>query len=303
MMTRAHRLSFLKVLAAVAWADGVVEESERNRIKVLFNGFDLDPADRKEVDVLLDRPVSFERALDLTKEFAGAIGPPGARKQLLEEIEEMLGASADRTDDERELLEHVSAILSDHTLVDGLVEKLRGVFSKTFFSGDRDRKKAGGLTDFAKNSALHRVAELAKERGWSLSDDLHEWNRVTLLGVLLARIAHLDEGWQGGEREVVEKVLRERFRLDDAELEVLGTVMHEERDRDTDLQRICAEYCRVSTMEERLEILEALFAVASADTTITKEEVERIREIANFLWISNPEYLSVHDRYRDRIAR
>ena len=87
MLNRTHRLAFLKVLAAVAWADGVVEEDERNRIKVLFNGFDLDPADRGEVDRLLERPVSFDRALALTKDFASAIGPPGQRKRLLSEIE------------------------------------------------------------------------------------------------------------------------------------------------------------------------------------------------------------------------
>jgi uncharacterized membrane protein YebE (DUF533 family) len=31
----------VKVLAAVAWADGTVQEDERNRIKVLLNGFGL----------------------------------------------------------------------------------------------------------------------------------------------------------------------------------------------------------------------------------------------------------------------
>jgi uncharacterized tellurite resistance protein B-like protein len=81
-------------------------------------------------------------------------------------------------------------------------------------------------------------------------------------------------------------------------LEVMGEV----RNRETDLQKICAEYCRISTMDERLEIVDALFAVAGADGTISKDEVERIRKIADLLWISNPEYLSVRDRYRERIA-
>jgi uncharacterized tellurite resistance protein B-like protein len=64
---------------------------------------------------------------------------------------------------------------------------------------------------------------------------------------------------------------------------------------------MCAEFCRVSTMEERLDIVDALFAVGAADGRISRDEVELIREIADLLWISNPEYLSVRGVYRDRI--
>ena len=89
--------------------------------------------------------------------------------------------------------------------------------------------------------------------------------------------------------------------MDEPSREVLFTVMEEERHRDTDHQRICAEYCRVSTMEERLEVLKVLFTVAAADGSISKKEEELVRRIADFLWISRPEYFAVRDRFRDRI--
>lgn len=301
MMTRAHRLSFLKVLAAMAWADGQVEEDERNRIKILFNRFELDPADRKEVDALLDSPVTFEHAVELTKEFAGQITLPGSRKQLLEELESMIGAKRERAPEEDELLGHVRAILASHTVVDGMMEKMRGLFSRTIFTG-RSGAPAGRLTEYTRNAALQRLHDRFHEKGWNLDADLPEWNRVTLLGVLLANVALLGEGWDHGERDVVAKVLSEQLAMNEPQRELLLEVMGEERNHDTDLQRICAEYCRISTMKERLEILDALFAVASADGTISKDEVERVRKIADLLWISNPEYLSVRDRYRERIA-
>jgi uncharacterized tellurite resistance protein B-like protein len=301
-MTRAHRLSFLKVLAAMAWADGSVEDEERNRIKVLFNRFDLDPGDRREVDALLEAPVSFERALELTKEFAGRIAPPGSRGELLRELEEMIGSREDRAPEEAELLDHVRAILSGHTVVDGLVEKLRGLFGRTLFSGREPAASPGRLTEYARNSALRQLHDRFRAKGWSLDRDLPEWNRVTLLGVLLADVAHLGRGWDHGERDVVAKVLSEQLDMDEPQRELLLEVMAGERERDTDLQKICAEYCRISTMSERLDIVEALFAVAAADGSISKDEVERIRKIADLLWISNPEYLSVRDRYRERIA-
>jgi uncharacterized tellurite resistance protein B-like protein len=300
-MTRAHRLAFLKVLAAAAWADGVVDETERNRIKALFNSFSLDPGDRGEVDRLLDRPVTFERALELTKEFASTIAPPGRRKELLAEIETMLGDEAGRTPEEAQLLGHVRAILSSHTVVDGLVEKFRGLFSRTLFARRESSARVSELTEFARNSALQRLEQVFRERGRTMDGDPATWNRVTLLGVLLAHIAHLHEGWNDGERDVVDRVLANRFAMDDASRDLLLTVLEEERGRDTDLQRICAEYNRISTMDDRLEILDALFTVGSVDGTLTRHEVEQIRRIADFLWISNREYLGVRDRWRERI--
>ena len=231
MLTRADRVAFLKVLAAVAWADGVVEPEERNRIKVLFNGFELAAEDRREVDALLERRVDLDEAVELTKMFAGALATPGDRRRLSEEIESLLGDEAHHSPEERELLSHIRAILSSHTVVDGLLEKFRGLFSRTI------------------NARSH--------------------------GTPVSR--------------------------DDLDRKFLEDLRDDRPDRQSELQRLCAEYCRHSTMEDRLRVLDALFRHAAADHVITKQEAEHIYRIAHLLWISNPEYHQVRDRYRDRI--
>lgn len=227
----AHQLSFLKVLAAVAWADGQIREEERNRIKTLLNAFELDLAERKEVDALLVRPVGFEEAVELTKEFAASLAGPGVRRQLLDEVERMLGDEAHRTEPERELLRHVRAIVSSHGPIDGLVEKLRGLFG-------------GFLGRAAPDAAAPR---------------------------------------------------------EDRDAAFLREAMDDRPERDSDLQRICAEYSREATMAQRLGIVEAMFARMGADGTIDKREAEHVRRVADLLWVSRPEYLAVRDRYRDRI--
>jgi uncharacterized tellurite resistance protein B-like protein len=300
MITHAQRIAFLRVLAAVAWADGAVDEDELNRIKVLFNSFGLDSADRKELESLLENPVGFAKGIELAKAFAEALPTPGSRKQLLAEIEKMAGAKESRSPEENELIEHLRAVLSSHTVLDGFVEKLRGVFSRTLFA--QRPRRPGRLTEFARNSALQRVADLFAERGWRLDEDLPLWNRLTLLGVLLSEVAGVDDGWSASERRSIEKILAESLGLDEPSREVLLTIMEEERERDTDTREICAEYCRVSTMQERLEVLRDLFTVAAADRAVSKREEEFIHRIADFLWISHPEYFAVRDRFRDRIA-
>jgi uncharacterized tellurite resistance protein B-like protein len=216
----------------MAWADGTVEDDERNRIKVLLNRFEIEPADRRDVEALLDRPVSFDEALALTKDFAGRLAPPGARKRLVAELEAMTGGASSRTPEETALLEHVTAILSSHTVVDGLAEKLRGLFRGSLFRA----------------------------------------------------------GPQDGEVETRDP--QETF---------LEAVSRKKSDGGIDLQRTCAEYSRRSTMDERLDAVDRLFERAADDGVITKDEAERIRRIADLLWVSNPEYLAVRDRHRDRI--
>jgi len=231
MIARSQRVAFLKVLAAAAWADGVVETEERNRIKVLFNGFDLAADERGQIEALLNRPVEFDEAVALTKEFAGALATPGDKKKLLAEIEALLGDEADRTPEERELLDHVRAIVSSHTVVDGFLEKVRGLFARTLYS---------------------RPAEEPQSR-------------------------------EGIDRA---------FLLD---------VADDHPGRGIDLQRICSDYCRHSSMEDRLRILDVMFQKAADDHVITRREADHIYRVANLLWISNPEYHSIRDRYRDRI--
>ena len=234
-MIASHRLAFVKVLAAVAWADGTVQEDERNRIKVLLNGFGLDEAERKQVDALLTRPVAFEEAVQLTKDFAASLSPPGARKRLLEEVEQMIGAESERAEPERELLEHVRAILASHTPLDGFAERLRGLFGRTVFA--RGATSPGGATS----------------------------------------------------REA-------------RDTQFLRAVLDDRPEHDIDLQRICADYCRASSMEDRLRMLDALFAQVAADGRIAKREAEHVRRVADLLWISRPEYQSVRERFRDRFA-
>jgi uncharacterized tellurite resistance protein B-like protein len=231
-MASSHHLAFVKVLAAVAWADGAIQEDERNRIKTLLNAFGIDLAERKEVDALLERPVGFEEAVSLTKDFAASLAPPGARRRLLAEVERMVGAASPRSEPERRILGHVREILASHTPIDGLVDRLRGLFGRSFFS----RPAAPG----------------------------------------------------GPSREELDRAFIEAA-LDDRP------------ERDADLQRLCADYARASTMGDRLRVLAALFDSSSADGLVTKREAEHVRRVADLLWISRPEFLAVRDRYRDRI--
>ena len=62
-------------------------------------------------------------------------------------------------------------------------------------------------------------------------------------------------------------------------------------DEPLDFFRLVREFAEVTTAEERLSFLDALFGVAAADGAATFEEIEQIRLIAQGMKLSHTEFI------------
>ncbi len=56
----------------------------------------------------------------------------------------------------------------------------------------------------------------------------------------------------------------------------------------------------VSSRDERLQMLDALFAICAADDSITLVEEEEVRQIADELGLEHAEFVAARSRYRDQ---
>jgi len=63
---------------------------------------------------------------------------------------------------------------------------------------------------------------------------------------------------------------------------------------------VTREYRDIATDEQRHELLDCLFAVSAADNTVTGDEEEQIRQIANELGLSHQEYIQARLAYSDK---
>ena len=57
-MSNFKKLTFLKVLTTVAWADGEVSQSELNILKSFYRKFDLEKHELNELKPYLNAPIS-----------------------------------------------------------------------------------------------------------------------------------------------------------------------------------------------------------------------------------------------------
>jgi uncharacterized tellurite resistance protein B-like protein len=63
---------------------------------------------------------------------------------------------------------------------------------------------------------------------------------------------------------------------------------------------VTREFREIATDEQRDEMLDCLFAVSAADDTITGDEEEQIRQIANELGFSHDDYIKARLAYSDK---
>lgn len=296
MASRKERsLALVKVLAAAAWADGRLDNEEINHMKELMLVYDLGPEEMREIDALLEAPVSYERCEELTRELLNMLSTNEEREEVLAEVETILKADGEFTEEEREVLAGLQGIMNAMTSVDRFMGRITAVFRRTF--AGRDSKAAPGeLSEYLKNAVLQRLHDLS-QGGWREEIGAQALNRYTLFGAVLGRVADVEGGISEEELAKVSEILSERFDIQPPLLDWVTQAVNEASSAEMDRQGLLSEFNRISDSTEREELLDAAFAVAAADGVVGKQELEELRLISNFLWIDPREFNEIRLRW------
>jgi len=287
-----RRAALLRVLAAAAWADGRLDNEEINRIKDLARAFDAGPEVMREVESLLQAPVSAARCEELTRDLLDRLPGDRERHEVLDEIEKLFQADGVVDPAEREVLDNLRGILASQSTVEGFMSRIKGVFRGLVPRSDA----AGELSEYVKNPVLRRLDDISGG-GWQESMTAADLNRHTLFGAVLGKVAATEDGIAPEELERIRSILGTRAALAPPMLDWVTRAVAETASGDLDRQGLLSEYNRVATMDQRRELLDAAFAVAAADGTIGPDELEELRLISNFLWIDPRDFNGVRRRY------
>lgn len=295
---RQRNLALLKVLAAAAWADGRLDIEERNRIKELMLAKDLGPEEVREIDRLLEAPVSYARCEELTRDLLSRLGTSAERESALAEVETILRADGQISPEEQEVLDGLRGVMDAMTTADHFISRVAGVFRRTFSLRPLGGSP-GDLTEYLKNTVLQRLDDISGG-AWRRETDAETLNRYTLFGAVLGRVADVEDGISDEELEAVRDLLSERFRIRPPLLDWVTQAVREAASARLDRQALIAEYNRISDAPQRERLLDAAFAVAAADGTIGEGELEELHLISNFLWIDRRTFNDIRLRWSRR---
>lgn len=295
MSATRRQIALLKVLAAAAWADGKLDPEEVNRVKERMLRVPLAPEELGEITALLETPVSYARCEELTRDLLGLVSGKGERDAILAEIEGLLRVDGELSPEEAEVLDSLRGVLDAMTAVDSVLLRMGSVFRRVF-GGRRSGALPGELSAYVKNAVLHRLHDLSGGT-WRESIDPQTLNRYTLFGAVLGRVAGVEGGITEAELARIRGILSGRFLLEPPLLEWTVQAVAEASAAQLDRQGLLAEYNRIAEHEARMELLDAAFAVASADGTVSPGELEELRLISNYLWLDPREFHAVRSRW------
>lgn len=121
---------------------------------------------------------------------------------------------------------------------------------------------------------------------------------------VLARVAHADLEIDEAETRKMQEVVARIGRLGEEEA-ILAVEIAKSQARvlgGTENYVVTREFRRISSPEQRRQLLECLYAVAAADGSISGVEAQEIQSVAEELGLSRDEANSLRAKYRDQFS-
>jgi uncharacterized tellurite resistance protein B-like protein len=158
---------------------------------------------------------------------------------------------------------------------------------------DVDVEESGSGT-----SALDTIADALEHM------DPAEARQTAAFAYLLSRVAHADHDVTESERESMERMLIDRIGLEPERAAIVATLAtsHLIHARGTEDYAVTREFGLAASPDEKRELVDAMFAVCAADSSIITVEDNEIRRVANGIGIEHADFVTIRNRYRDRLA-
>lgn len=300
-MSKFKKLTFLKVLTTVAWADGEVSQSELNILKSFYRKFDLSKHELDELKPYLHAPVPKKEKDSLYRQLIAELSTPAEKKEIVGALENMVQVHTRMKGDERQLVDQFSEWLDKSSFTKRSFGRIRNLFQKTIFEHARDPNP--DMEKYFKRRILKKIELKSSHSGVVSKLPEDKLYFLCLVGTLMASIAHVDNHLDPSEKKALKKCLAEQFELKGKELTVLFEVVEEQGRKDFDFHEVVTEINRLTSYNERLQFMECLFAVAASDGDMTHEETEEIRRITKAMRIPHDLFIKAKVRTRKILGK
>lgn len=116
---------------------------------------------------------------------------------------------------------------------------------------------------------------------------------------LLVEVMRIDAETSDAERATVQRAIREKFGLSEAETSALVALAEEEMRQATDYYQFTSLINQRFTQAQKERVLELMWRVAYADAAIDAHEQHLMRKIAALLYMPDSAYIAAKLRARD----
>lgn len=298
-------MALAKVVIAAAWADGDLAIDEVNSLKNLLaemgqtggrGEMDLTANEWAELEIYLYSPVGPAERTRLVDELRATLRSPRDRDLALAALDRLVRADRVYTDAERVVAAEIRDALesADLGILSHINRMLRGRMAT---SPGPNREQF--LEEFLHNRIYYAVRQrLGRAPEEDLGIPAAEAYKLALAGGLLARVARVDNTVTPDEFKKIATALAEGWGIDLTRATLVTEVALAESASDLDYYRLTKEFADSTSVEERVRFLDALFAVAAADGSISSDESAEISRINASINLTHDQFIAAKRKAR-----
>ena len=121
---------------------------------------------------------------------------------------------------------------------------------------------------------------------------------------ILSRVAHVDQYVQAEERHTMALAIERHGGLPADQAGLVADLALEQSRlfAGTEDFDVTLEFRAVATHDEKLALIDCLFAVCASDRALTVREDNEIRRVCRELRVEHADFISIRARYRDRMT-
>ncbi len=282
-MPSFKHLTFLKVLAVIAWAVGEITESEKNVLKKFYRKFGLDKEDVRQLNPYLLAPIPKKEQEHLFRQLAAELKSQKEKDAIIAELEGIANAHRELKTEENELVEEFIRLLKKTSFTKRSFGRVRNFFQATIFKPARERNLV--LNQYFKNTVMRKLELKMKGAKKKLNLENSNVYFICLFGALLGSVAQVDDHFDDEERKALHRILMERFEFSGWERQLLFEVIEEQARHGFDFHEVVTEFNNRVSYKDRVSAVDCFWAIAVADGSISHAENEEVRRITKAMHI------------------
>ena len=125
-----------------------------------------------------------------------------------------------------------------------------------------------------------------------VEDDIPLERRLQMAtAALMVEILHADEQVTTEEEDKIRQLLKQRFNLDNSEIESLIDLAHDEKHAATDYYAFTSLINTHYTQQQKIDLVEDLWRLSYADDELDKYEEHLIRRLAELLHVPHQDFI------------
>lgn len=165
-------------------------------------------------------------------------------------------------------------------------------------SHDATGQPSGSTSGSAETETVRKIVQQLDQ----LPEDQARY--IAAFAYLLSRAARADLTITREETAVMEQIVMREGRLPE-ELALIVVQMAKTQNQffgATENYLVTREFERIATHEQKLALLECMFAVTASDENITSEEDNTVKQISSELKLRHSDYIAARVRFREHLA-